>query len=66
MTELQQPPRIAPQSWMVEPATLAVVGALGAGSVEVRFVGGSVRDALLGLPIGDIDMATPASPERVI
>ena len=58
--------QIAPQPWMVEPATRAVLGALSAGGVEVRFVGGSVRDALLGRPIGDIDIATPASPERVI
>jgi poly(A) polymerase len=58
--------QIVPQPWMVEPATRAVLGALSAGGVEVRFVGGSVRDALLGRPIGDIDIATPASPERVI
>lgn len=58
--------RIAPQPWMVEPATLTVLGALAAGGVEARFVGGSVRDALLGRLIGDIDIATPAPPERVI
>ncbi len=58
--------RIVPQPWMVEPATLTVRRALAAGGVEVRFVGGSVRDALLGQQIGDIDIATPASPERVI
>jgi poly(A) polymerase len=66
MKELQQQHRIAPQSWMVEPATSAVLRALAAGGVEARFVGGSVRDALLGERIGDIDIATPASPERVI
>jgi poly(A) polymerase len=66
MTELEKQQRIVPQPWMVEPATLAVVGALAAGGAEVRFVGGSVRDALLGQPIGDIDIATPATPERVI
>ena len=65
MTELEKQQRIAPQPWMVEPATLAVLGALAAGGVEARFVGGSVRDALLELPIGDIDIATPASPDRV-
>jgi poly(A) polymerase len=59
-------PRIARQAWMDEPATRAVLDALSAGGVEARFVGGSVRDALLGLPIGDIDIATPAPPERVI
>ena len=66
MTELQEQRQIAPQSWMIEPATSAVLGALAAGGVEARFVGGSVRDALLGERIGDIDIATPASPERVI
>src|SRR3984893_15313119 len=60
------PPRSAPQLWMVEPATRAVVAALSAGGVEARFVGGSVRDALLGRPIVDIDIATPAPPERII
>jgi poly(A) polymerase len=57
---------------MVEPGTAAVLDALAEGGVEVRFVGGSVRDALLGLPPpgsstrADIDIATPAPPERVI
>src|SRR5215813_12750906 len=58
--------RIAPQPWMVEPATRAVLATLASGGVEARFVGGSVRDALLGRPIGDIDIATTAPPERVI
>jgi poly(A) polymerase len=57
---------ITPQPWMVEPAASAVLGALAAGGAQARFVGGSVRDALLGRPIGDIDIATPAPPERVI
>ena len=51
----RDPPRITPQPWMVEPATQIVLVALAAGGVEARFVGGSVRDALLGRPIGDID-----------
>ena len=66
MTELEKQQRIDPQPWMVEPATLAVLRALAAGGAEARFVGGSVRDALLGQRIGDIDIATSASPERVI
>jgi len=66
MTQLEKQHRIALQPWMVEPATCAVLAALLAGGVEARFVGGSVRDALLGKRIGDIDIATPASPERVI
>src|SRR6516162_440063 len=66
MTDFGTPHRIALQPWMVEPATTAVLGALSAGGAEARFVGGSVRDALLGQPIGDIDIATAAPPERVI
>ncbi|HUC73187.1 MAG TPA: CCA tRNA nucleotidyltransferase, partial [Stellaceae bacterium] len=72
MIEPGDPPRIAPQPWMTEPPTRAVLDALAAGGAEARFVGGVVRDALLGLPIGapgarnDIDIATPAPPERVI
>ena len=57
--------RIAPQEWMTERSTRAVLDALAAGGVNARFVGGAVRDALLGLPIGDIDIATPTPPERV-
>lgn len=50
---------------MIAPATSSVIDALAAGGAEARFVGGAVRDALLGRPIGDIDIATPAPPERV-
>ena len=60
MTEPGKQHRIAPQPWMVEPSTRTVLAALSTGGVEARFVGGSVRDALLGKRIGDIDIATPA------
>jgi len=33
---------------------------------DVRFVGGSVRDTLLGLAVSDLDVATPLSPQRVL
>ncbi|HYZ39863.1 MAG TPA: CCA tRNA nucleotidyltransferase, partial [Stellaceae bacterium] len=65
MTDIRNLLRIEPQPWMVDPATLAVLEALASGA-QARFVGGSVRDALLGQLIGDIDIATPAPPERVI
>jgi poly(A) polymerase len=42
----------------------ALVAALGAG--EARYVGGAVRDTLLGLPVKDIDMATRLVPAEVI
>src|SRR3990167_5816082 len=36
------------------------------GQDHVRFVGGVVRNALLGVPIGDIDLATTLTPDQVI
>ncbi|MGH7125978.1 MAG: CCA tRNA nucleotidyltransferase, partial [Stellaceae bacterium] len=57
--------RIPPQPWMDEASTRRVLDALAAGGVSARFVGGSVRDALLGRPVSDIDIATPAAPEVV-
>ena len=43
----------------------ALIAALGGGD-EARFVGGAVRDALLGLPVADLDIATRHPPEEVI
>src|SRR5260221_7567059 len=63
---MQPVERLAPQPWMTEMPTRAVLAALGAGGAAVRFVGGCVRDALLGRPIGDIDIATPDPPETVL
>ena len=56
---------IAPQPWMQERPTRALLDALAKADIAARFVGGCVRDALLGLPIADIDLATPARPELV-
>lgn len=36
------------------------------GAGHVRFVGGCVRNMVLGLPVGDIDLATTHSPDHVI
>jgi poly(A) polymerase len=51
---------------MQEPATRAMLAALGDAEIAARFVGGCVRDALLKRPIADIDLATPARPEAVM
>ena len=66
MTDTGNLRRIEPQPWMTDLVTLSVLEALSAGGAQARFVGGSVRDALLGQLIGDIDIATPARPERVM
>src|SRR5258707_12009329 len=51
---------------MEEPPTRRLLEALAQAGIAARFVGGCVRDALLGRPIADIDIATPARPEAVI
>jgi poly(A) polymerase len=60
-------PETIPQpDWMTAAPTRSLLAALGAGGAEVRFVGGCVRDAILGLQPADVDIATPESPEQVI
>jgi len=54
---------LPPADWWQGPKTQAVLTALKG---EARFVGGAVRDALLGLPVHDIDLATPLPPETVM
>jgi poly(A) polymerase len=54
-----------PQPWMTEGPAAEVMRALTAEGDQARFVGGCVRDALVGRPIRDIDIATPLSPQRV-
>ncbi len=44
---------------------LTVIKYLNDAGAQVRLVGGVVRDALLGLPIKDIDMATDFTPVQV-
>ena len=44
----------------------AVFNALGAPDIDVRFVGGCVRDAVLSRSIKDIDIATPDEPGVVV
>ena len=51
---------------MSSPEALSVLEILTEGGAEVRFVGGCVRDAVLGRQIRDIDLATGAPPDRVV
>ena len=52
--------------WSKKRGTKRLLGALGAEQGLTRFVGGAVRDDLLGLPVSDIDLATRIPPDEVI
>ncbi len=53
--------RLDPQPWMTAPSAVTLMAALG----EARFVGGAVRNALIGQPVSDVDIATPHVPQKV-
>lgn len=50
--------------WLKAQHCVAAVEALGAD--HIRFVGGAVRNSLMGLPVSDIDAATDYLPEKVM
>jgi poly(A) polymerase len=50
-----------PQPWISARPTRKLMEALG----EARFVGGAIRNTLLGKPVSDIDIATPLVPDEV-
>jgi poly(A) polymerase len=52
--------------WLRSGATARVLGILNGNGEEARVVGGAVRNALLKIPIGDVDIATTALPAEVI
>jgi poly(A) polymerase len=52
--------------WLKSGATARVLELLNGNGEEARVVGGAVRNALLKIPIGDIDIATTAPPDEVI
>lgn len=52
--------------WLTDPAAQSVCAALEQGGHQALFVGGCVRNGLLSMPVGDIDIATDATPETVI
>lgn len=53
-------------SWLEAPATQSVFAALTAADHVAFAVGGCVRNAVMGVPVSDVDIATDATPETVI
>jgi tRNA nucleotidyltransferase/poly(A) polymerase len=48
------------------PTTIAVLEALDGAGGKTRIVGGAVRDAVLGRPVTDADLATVYTPAEVM
>lgn len=56
----------AHHAWMTEGGAREIFAAIASAGGEARFVGGVVRDALLGRDIGDVDLAVNLSPAKVM
>ncbi len=60
------PDRLPESTWRAAPALARLCTALGADCGEARFVGGAVRDGLLGIAVQDVDIATLHEPDAVM
>ncbi len=60
--------KITPLLWMTDENAVLVINTLSGDAVEPQalFVGGCVRNALLGLSADDIDIATRLTPDQVM
>lgn len=67
---MTQAPHLAPNlgdaAWLKGDEVARLLALLDRDGEEARVVGGAVRNALLRLPTGEIDMATTALPEEVM
>ncbi len=58
--------RLDAKAWRKKRGVARILKALGSADGLTRYVGGAVRDELLGLPVSDIDFATRLRPDEVI
>ncbi|HBN22031.1 MAG TPA: CCA tRNA nucleotidyltransferase [Holosporales bacterium] len=61
-----KPVKLDPQPWMTTSAIKRLFKAIPHSQTTLRFVGGCVRDAFIGKPVQDIDLATSYTPEEII
>ena len=59
-------PRKLDAGWLKEGALPRLLAVLGGDGEEARVVGGAVRNALLGEPVAEHDVATTAVPDEVV
>jgi poly(A) polymerase len=58
--------RLDAAKWRKMRGMRRVLDALGGDEGLTRYVGGAVRDDLLGLPVSDVDLATRLRPAEVV
>jgi poly(A) polymerase len=58
--------RLPHADWRGRPEMRRLLDVLGAPAGDTRFVGGCVRDTLLGVPVSDVDLATRLPPQEVL
>jgi poly(A) polymerase len=51
--------------WRQHPGLIHILSLMADAGLSVRIVGGAVRDALAGVAVTDVDLATPALPAEV-
>ena len=67
MTTRPKPLKIQTADWLTADATRQVIAALEAARpCGARFVGGCVRNAIMGRPVDDVDIATQLPPEATL
>jgi poly(A) polymerase len=59
-------PRRLDAEWLRAPPLVDLLAVLDREGEEARVVGGAVRNSLLDVPIGDVDIATTAVPDEVV
>ena len=58
--------KLEPKKWRAIRGMARLLDALGGDEGLTRYVGGAIRDELLGLPVSDVDLATRLRPEEVV
>lgn len=59
-------PHLGDAAWLTGGALAHILGILDRDGEEARVVGGAVRNALIGQPVHEVDIATTALPDEVM
>ncbi len=60
------PASLAGAAWLSQGEVARLLAVLDRDGEEARVIGGAVRNALAGLPVAEIDLATTALPDEVV